>query len=57
MVKINDEDHTFTLDEDALNEILSDDKVKDKPVCVVSGAGETIIIDTQVWISDFPSFM
>jgi hypothetical protein len=38
-VKINDDDHTFTLDEELLNEILDDEKVRDKPVCVVSVAG------------------
>ena len=40
IVKINEEDHSFTLDEDALNDILNNDKVKDKPVCVVSVAGK-----------------
>lgn len=39
IVRINDEDHSFSLDEDALNKILNDDKIKDKPVCVVSVAG------------------
>ena len=39
IVKINEEDHSFTLDEDALNSILNNDKVKDRPVCVVSVAG------------------
>ena len=40
IVKINEEDHSFTLDEDALNDILNSEKVKDKPVCVVSVAGK-----------------
>ena len=39
IVRTNDEDHTFTLDEDALNKILSDEKIRDKPVCVLSVAG------------------
>jgi atlastin len=38
-VKINDDDHTFTLDEESLSKILDDDRVKDKPVCIVSVAG------------------
>ena len=38
-VKINDDDHTYTLDEKALNDILDDDRVRDKPICVVSVAG------------------
>ena len=39
IVKINEDDHSFSLDEEALLEILSDDKIKDKPVCVLSVAG------------------
>lgn len=39
LVHINDEDHTFTLNEEALNNILDNERVKDKPVCVVSVAG------------------
>jgi len=41
IVKINDEDaeHTFTLDEEALQEILNKDEIRDKPVCVVAVAG------------------
>eukprot|EP00096_Caligus_rogercresseyi_P004699 TRINITY_DN1910_c0_g1_i1.p1 TRINITY_DN1910_c0_g1~~TRINITY_DN1910_c0_g1_i1.p1 ORF type:complete len:527 (-),score=169.95 TRINITY_DN1910_c0_g1_i1:378-1958(-) len=39
IVQINDDDHTFQLDEDALTEILSDERVKDKPVAVISVAG------------------
>jgi len=39
IVRINEDDHTFSLDVDALNKILGDDRVKDKPVCVVSVAG------------------
>lgn len=39
IVKINDEDHTFELDEEALGKILSNSKIRDKPICVVSVAG------------------
>ncbi|XP_040576520.1 atlastin [Lepeophtheirus salmonis] len=41
IVKINDKanDHTFQLDEEALKEIVCQDKVKDKPVAVISVAG------------------
>lgn len=39
VVKINDDDHSFTLDEEALNNILNRDEVKDKPLAVVSVAG------------------
>lgn len=39
IVKIDEDDHTFFLDEDALNRILQDDRVKDKPICIVSVAG------------------
>ena len=38
IVKINEDDHSFELDEEALDRILNNDKVKDKPVCVVSVA-------------------
>jgi len=39
IIEISDEDHSFKLNEDALNKILSNEKVKDLPVCVVSVAG------------------
>ena len=39
IVEIDSEDHSFRLDEEALNKIISNDRVKDKPVCVVSVAG------------------
>jgi atlastin len=41
IVKINDEDaeHSFTLDEDALSEILNNDDIRDKPVCILAVAG------------------
>jgi len=41
VVKINDEDeeHSFTLDENALSQILNRPDVRDKPICVVSVAG------------------
>ena len=48
-MKINDDDHTFTLDEEALEAILNDEKVKDKPVCIVSVAGKISSFDTSFW--------
>jgi len=41
VVKIDDEseEHNFILDEEALNEILNKDNVKDKPICIISVAG------------------
>jgi len=41
IVKIDDEseDHKFFLDEEALNEILNVETVRDKPICIVSVAG------------------
>ena len=39
IIEISDEDHSFKLNEDALNKVLSNEKVKDLPVCVVSVAG------------------
>ena len=41
IVKINEDDHSFTLDEDALNKILNNERIKDRPVCVVSVAGKS----------------
>ena len=40
IVEISDEDHSFKLNEEALIKILSNEKVKDLPVCVVSVAGK-----------------
>jgi len=41
IVKIDDEseEHNFILDENALNDILNKDNIKDKPVCIISVAG------------------
>ena len=41
IVKIDDksEEHNFILDESALNDILNKDNIKDKPVCIISVAG------------------
>ena len=39
IVKIRDDDHSFFLDEEALERIMSDSEIKDKPVCIVSVAG------------------
>ena len=41
IVKIDDESetHNFILDEEALNEILNRDQIRDKPVCIISVAG------------------
>ena len=33
------ETHNFTLDEEALNEILNKENIKDKPICIISVAG------------------
>ena len=41
IVKINDEgDHSFFLDEEALSIIMEDERIRDKPLCIVSVAGE-----------------
>ena len=48
IVKIDDEgDHSFYLDEDALSEIMNDERIRDKPLCIVSVAGKIIIFRTQ----------
>lgn len=39
VIKIDDEDHSFIFDEDALHSILGNERIKDKPVCIVSVAG------------------
>jgi len=41
IVKIDDESetHNFILDEEALNEILNKDNIRDKPICILSVAG------------------
>ena len=39
IVEIDSEDHSFRLDEEALDEIITNDRVKDLPICVVSVAG------------------
>ena len=43
IVKIDDESetHKFFLDEEALNEILNKDNIRDKPICIISVAGNT----------------
>ena len=43
IVKIDDESetHKFFLDEEALNEILNKDNIRDKPICIISVAGDT----------------
>ena len=42
IVKIDDESetHDFILDEEALNNILNKDHLRDKPICIISVAGE-----------------
>ena len=40
IVEIDNEDHSFRLDEEALARIISDERIKDLPVCVVSVAGK-----------------
>ena len=46
IVKIDDESetHKFFLDEEALNEILNRDNIRDKPICIISVAGSTIAV-------------
>jgi len=39
IVKIRDDDHSFFLDEEALESIMSNKEIKDKPICIVSVAG------------------
>jgi len=41
IVKIDDdsETHNFILDEEALNDILNKDNIRDKPICIISVAG------------------
>jgi len=41
IVKIDDESetHKFFLDEEALNDILNKDNIRDKPICIISVAG------------------
>lgn len=39
IVLANNEDHTFTLDEEALSKVLQQDDIKDRYVVVVSVAG------------------
>ena len=43
IVKIDDESetHKFFLDEEALNNILNKDNIRDKPICIISVAGNT----------------
>ena len=46
IVKIDDEgDHSFYLDEDALSEIMNDERIRDKPLCIVSVAGKLMIFN------------
>ena len=52
IVKIDDEgDHSFYLDEDALSEIMNDERIRDKPLCIVSVAGK--VTDFRGCFSDF----
>jgi hypothetical protein len=40
IVKIGDEgSHSFFLDEEALSTILNNERIRDKPLCIVSVAG------------------
>ena len=49
IVKIDDEseEHNFILDEGALNEILNKDNIRDKPVCIISVAGQW---NCDIWV-------
>ena len=40
IVEINDENHSFQFNEEALTQIICDDRFKDLPVCIVSVAGK-----------------
>ncbi len=40
IVKVDEDDHSFYLDEEALEELLEDERIRDKPMCIVSVAGE-----------------
>ena len=41
IVKIDEEDtHNFILDEEALKNIMDDERIRDKPLCIVSLAGK-----------------
>ena len=41
IIKIDDEgDHSFYLDEEALSNIMENERIRDKPLCIVSVAGE-----------------
>ena len=46
IVKIDDESetHKFFLDEEALNEILNKDNIRDKPICIISVAGSAFAL-------------
>ena len=51
IVKIDDdsETHNFILDEEALNEILNKDNIRDKPVCILSVAGGVkLVLEFQI---------
>ena len=39
IVSIDESDHSFILDEIALNKIVNQEDIKDKPICVLSVAG------------------
>ena len=41
IVKIDDEaeNHSFYLDEEALSKIMEEERIRDKPLCIVSVAG------------------
>ena len=41
IVKISEEEtHNFYLDEEALKKIMDDERIRDKPLCIVSLAGK-----------------
>lgn len=45
IVKIDDEgDHSLYLDEESLTRLMNDERIKDKPLCIVSVAGESDFI-------------
>ena len=56
IVKIDDEseEHNFILDESALNDILNKDNIKDKPVCIISVAGNNRMRKAKILTVIFP---
>lgn len=57
IVKIDDEgDHSFYLDETALSKIMGDERIRDKPLCIVSVAGKLSISSASSTGANSPTF-